>query len=763
MKSKKTIKKGGVDGQIFGNILIQENIKVSAATDLYTTITGILESNKGTTLSDIKDDEGNSVTNVTKMINFLDTLSMPNEIKAIFNDIAYIVINYNEEDKRKEINFQSYIFNKKDIFGKYELWNKENQRKFITIDPTIVQIMIFDDQDINDIVYSLKLIIREPGLLSLRYTTQLFPSNSKITNFSDLSKFGKFNKSLGNEYIEKKYNEQLIEFLKKYIKFYEFYKKCYSIDEKCEKKSTNNLIDYQLKYISILGKARFGNSDIIQKTALLTDYVMSNLIFTSPTYAFISGGYKGFKSNKFGITRSGYEIAKKYNRPILTIMCKEGMVDAHEYSDATLIYGEHWGEDTIALSQLTDGAIVIAPFGGWTYIECLALLANKKIVGIYNDLFNILNYEKPVDHSEKVPKISIDEVKKVLPNLTDDEIIALIIKKNKNKSNNKNFFNFFPTEQNSIIDYYINYYLILLHIITVTEETITEKINFTSFLTYGIQILMYLKTLFSDEKILCNNDLPFSENFIVLINTFNQVKTTINTCVDENFDIINNIYSSKCSADEYQRKIPKKCDGIWIKPVFNLIEKCIRDTSNTLDDEILLDKVKKYVINLEELAAHIIFKNLNNNIIFVFSDVMYLNMYLNANLNTTSFQQVIHKKIDNLSVIQINHKSTTKSMKDLTKNEARKLINLDRNMDGMYDTEQGKIINDTIIREKYSFIINESCNNYTSVLVPQNRQKTNGSVLVSENKQKTSDLGLVSENIQKTKPVFLRETKKPTY
>ena len=177
MKSKKTIKKGGVDGQIFGNILIQENIKVSAATDLYTTITGILESNKGTTLSDIKDDEGNSVTNVTKMINFLDTLSMPNEIKAIFNDIAYIVINYNEEDKRKEINFQSYIFNKKDIFGKYELWNKENQRKFITIDPTIVQIMIFDDQDINDIVYSLKLIIREPGLLSLRYTTQLFPSN----------------------------------------------------------------------------------------------------------------------------------------------------------------------------------------------------------------------------------------------------------------------------------------------------------------------------------------------------------------------------------------------------------------------------------------------------------------------------------------------------------------------------------------------------------------------------------------------------------
>jgi hypothetical protein len=95
---------------------------------------------------------------------------------------------------------------------------------------------------------------------------------------------------------------------------------------------------------------------------------MSNLLFASPAYGFISGGYKGFKDNAYGITRSGYEIAKKYNRPILTIMCKEGMHDAHEYSDATLIYGEHWGEDTIALSQLTDGAIIIAPFGCLTYV-----------------------------------------------------------------------------------------------------------------------------------------------------------------------------------------------------------------------------------------------------------------------------------------------------------------------------------------------------------------------------------------------------------
>jgi len=34
----------------------------------------------------------------------------------------------------------------------------------------------------------------------------------------------------------------------------------------------------------------------------------------------------------------------------------------------------------------------------------------------------------------------------------------------------------------------------------------------------------------------------------------------------------------------------------------------------------------------------------------------------------------------------------------------------------MFNTEHGKIINDNLIREKYSFIINESCNNYTTIL-----------------------------------------------
>jgi hypothetical protein len=292
--------------------------------------------------------------------------------------------------------------------------------------------MIFDEDaenlTDNDIVYSLKLIYRKKNILTVRYTTQLFPSNSKITDFKNLKNFNSFNTELGNSEISTNYNNsQLLIFLKKYIKFYNFYRKCYTFEQSCppsELITNNKLLEYQLKYISILGKARFGDPIIQVRTAVITDYIMSNLLFASPSYAFISGGYKGFKDNKYGVTRSGYEISKRYNRPILTIMCAEVLHDSHVYSDAILIYGEHWGEDSIALSQLTDGAIIIAPFGGWTYIECLTLLANKKIVGIYNDFFNILNYD--------------------------------------GKNDNSNFFKFTNTEQKNIINYNINYYLIIL-------------------------------------------------------------------------------------------------------------------------------------------------------------------------------------------------------------------------------------------------------------------------------------------------------------
>jgi hypothetical protein len=708
----------------------------------------------------------------------------------IFDDITTIINKYDEERvansykiNNDKINFQSneFIFsdistnnkgelikveNKyKDIFGKYQIYIKEDERKFVTIDPSIIQIMIFDEdfknfRD-NDIVYSLKLIKRQnEKKITLRYTTQLFPNESKIENFTDLSKFGVYNKTLGNADITRIYDNQLVMFLKKYIKFYNFYRKCYTFEEQCPPKAEKTLIEYQLKYISILGKARFGDPIIQVRTAAVTDYIMANLLFASPSYAFISGGYKGFKDKKYGVTRSGYEIAKRYNRPILTIMCKEGEFDAHLYSDATLIYGEHWGEDSIALSQLTDGAIIIAPFGGWTYIECLTLLANKKIVGIYNNFFNILNYDSNIQNVN---------------------------------NENSNFFKFTLTEQNNIINYNINYYLILLYLLTTDTETennykyVDKKyVNLIECLILGIKILSYLKTLLKDAKNTYANIISLEEkiqklnesdnkietidkisalnaeintrknrfpednkHLILLINNFKLLKEIIDENVSKELVSINVLYTNYINTIattnrqavnhekyQYQNNIPEKCDGIWIKPLFDLISDCISNVNKVervskggkrlhkkggtceLDktmDENLSKAILEININYQKLKEHVIFTNLNNNIIFVFSDVMYLNIYLNKNLNTPSFQIKIQDKINEL--LEFTGEGTQKNkLREIINDEQQYEVILDRNIDGLLDEKNRTIIDDVKLRKEYTFKINNDCNNYTKLI-----------------------------------------------
>jgi hypothetical protein len=697
---------------------------------------------------------------------------------TIFDDITTIINKYDETrnaDHRNNdnINFQSneFIFsdrttddngklikftnNYKDIFGKYQIYNQEDERKFVTIDPSIVQIMIFDEDFANfktgyDIVYSLKLIKRpDKYRITLRYTTQLFPNKSKIVNFNELTSFGNYNKNLGNTTISQIYDEQLVIFLKKYIKFYNYYRKCYTFKEQCPPQKEKKLIEYQLKYISILGKARFGDPIIQVRTAAVTDYIMANLLFASPSYAFISGGYKGFKDKKYGVTRSGYEIAKRYNRPILTIMCKEGQFDAHLYSDATLIYGEHWGEDSIALSQLTDGAIIIAPFGGWTYIECLTLLANEKIVGIYNNFFNILNYNPNIQN-------------------TNNE--------------NSNFFKFTLTEQKNIINYNINYYLILLYLLstkTVSEDNKLTAVdikyeNLIECLTLGIKILSYLKTLLVDAKNTYKNIISIEEklqklneqlqketnehnkktitneissftaqintqknsfpdqnkDLILLINNFKLLKEIIDDNVSEELETINNLYTDNITPP-YQNNIPEKCDGIWIKPLFDLITKCISNVTivkrggkrlhkkggkcklNESIDTTLSEAIQSININYKELKVHPLFTNLNNNIIFVFSDVMYLNIYLNKNLNTPYFQTNIQDKINNL----LNFRTINgETLNTIISNEEQYEVILDRNIDGLLDEKNRTIIDDVKLRKEYTFKINTDCNNYTNLI-----------------------------------------------
>jgi hypothetical protein len=744
--SRKLLKKGGA----ISNIFINKTISINELT--YNTLFERIYSGLKT------DNSGNEVdeNDITEILQLLDDLNVNNPIASkstkyretnddtpnrvnIFQDINDIVIRYTPPEEiipkiptaesaiaasnaakiddvqvattNKAIhtiyNFQTpkFIIPNDDtlrrgekwltssLWGKYNLSSFEDKRIFITLDPTIIQILIFDKTDEEDVVYSLKLIIKSKKALQLRYTTKIFPAdtiteiNTKISDeYNDLTKFIDYNKAILDENIAN--DEKFTEFLTTYLKFYNYYKKCYTFRDVCATTQyTKEIINYELKYISILGKARFRDEDIKKKTAEITDYVMSNLIFASPTYGFISGGYKGFKDDAYGITRSGYEIAKKYNRPILTIMCKEGTFDSHEYSDATLIYGEHWGEDTIGLSQFTDGAVVFAPFGGWTYVECLGLLEKKKIVGIYNNSFNILNY------------------------IADDKI----------KKNNTNFFKFLPSEQNSIIDYYINYYLILmyLHQFITEPQKKRDLNNFNQCLSYGIRILMHFKTMFADEK----NKSTFSEYFVTLINTFKDIKTSITTYVDQFLDKINHYYNIKlCANKEFQYEIPERCDGIWIKPRYDLIKACIShptDTNATITQlagghkkkagscteptQTILEAINLYKININDsILSNILQKKLNNNIIFVFSDVLFLNMYLTKNLSTYEFEKELEKKIKGLSqytgVRDILNKNNEKSRE----------VTLSRSIDDMLG-DDGRIIKSNIIKDEYTFIINDNC------------------------------------------------------
>jgi len=593
----------------------------------------------------------------------IDTLlsSIESKKSGFWVDISKIVKNFNDS-----IDFQQNIVDEKEgLFQKYKLSELETTQNFITIDPSIIQLMIFDNviNQIEDKVYSLKLIKRkEQNKLTFRYTTRLFPNGSRITHYNKLETFKNFNNNLDITYETQtdNNNKSFMVFLKKYLKFYNFYKKCYLIPDT---KPSKKIVDYQLRYISILGKARFGDTDLKKRTGIITEYIMSNLLFMNPTYAFISGGYKGFKHEKYGVTRSGYEMAKRYNRPILTIMCKEGLFDSHLYSDATYIYGEHWGEDSIALSQFSDGAIIIAPFGGWTYIECLTLLKNRKIVGIYNNFFNILNIDKP--------------------------------------ENNENFFKFAPSEQDSILNYYINYYLILLFLIYDSREKAPYN-GIYECIDYILKLLFLLKN---------NKDKFKTNNVSLILKIINEIKKAINNFVSINLEAINKLFKKCCNDHSYQINIPENCDGIWIKPSFNL-SNCIEESRNggycthdiqkiksrTYFNSINIDK--SISIDIEMLKKNLIFTNLNLNIIFVFSDVYSLNIYLKEKLNSSEYQTLLQKKIDELEQSSI-----------LLRNISRSL-SYNRNMDSSFDEESGVINKEIKLRDKYEFFIEEKCNNY---------------------------------------------------
>jgi hypothetical protein len=586
-----------------------------------------------------------------------------------FDSILYLILQYNKD---KNIFGKIYKeFNDTSLFTYYKLWNFESQTTYITVDPTIIQFLIFDNND----VHSLKIIYKN-NKVHIRYTTDLFPNNTYISNFAVFDEFNKFNNDINTLSIQ--YNNDLKTFLLKYYNLYLFYRKCINIVPENIK-----FYNYHLKYISILGKARFFDKDLQLKCKHITEYILTNLLFINPSYAFISGGYKGFESNAYGITRSGYELSKQYNRPILTIMCNEGLTDSHKYSDAILIYGEHWGEDTIALSQFTDGAIIVAPFGGWTYVECLCLLDREKIVGIYNDNFNILNY------------------------LSDKK--------------NINFFKFNKNEQLSMIQFSINYYSFIYSLSYDTHDKLSKKCE------------SILKALFFIYEIIdainnAKNDINFDkivsmlDNLLQIINKFKiNIDIEINSILQKENNNLNSKYKSifDDTAKNYQNTIPINCDGLWIHPKYanyiNTFYTFARrdelknilissDIFKTRTEKLynLYDEIKLKNDNIKNYSCWRDNKKLNKEIIFVFSNMISLGTYISEKLDSTYYNEQLNKKIEQLMLYKFDNETLGKVA------SRYKTVKLKKNLDGYLDNS-GEIINQNIVKDDYIFNINENC------------------------------------------------------
>jgi len=239
-------------------------------------------------------------------------------------------------------------------------------------------------------------------------------------------------------------------FISPYVEnFNELFDKEHYVDRQSMQQVVNYMLNYykkkNTKFIALLGKARFWVGDTIEitsenskcslkkitsyvkdknikkhifyepvsKTAAQTAYnytkeIVSGLLFRNCNLGIVTGGYSGIMASECGITRTGYEIAKHYEKPVVTIMCNAGRFDRNRHSDVIGYYGMHWGDDTKALSSFADGAIMIAPFGAWSQVELFMLSHKKKPCAIYLDDRYINAIETQIKQNEA--KLQLGEV-----------------------------------------------------------------------------------------------------------------------------------------------------------------------------------------------------------------------------------------------------------------------------------------------------------------------------------------------------------------
>ena len=285
---------------------------------------------------------------------------------------------------------------------------------WVTVDKYCLQILFFTTVGFKNFV-----IYPEPDKINYNLREEMFNYNTQFKRDSDLPKrevpydtniLFKYSELI---FVNTEYNENYIELIKK--------------EPYIDIQQVNNLIKYMYSlyiskktyFLAILGKVRFSvntscvmDSSIekkaftkkLQKSAVAsylksihkadlsraaidsyirTNEIFSNLLFKNCNLGFITGGFFGNYDNVCGVTRTGYEMAKKYEKPIISIMCNAGRFNKNKFTDVDLFFGMHWGDDTPALTSFTDGGIMISPFGAWSHIELFYLRYKKKPCVIY--------------------------------------------------------------------------------------------------------------------------------------------------------------------------------------------------------------------------------------------------------------------------------------------------------------------------------------------------------------------------------------------
>lgn len=141
----------------------------------------------------------------------------------------------------------------------------------------------------------------------------------------------------------------------------------------------NTLTKHGAAVVAFLGTARVNANEGVE----LIPHVRDAVVALDNT-AFMTGGYRGAFENCYGVTRAGFDVPKRLERPTIWVMCEAGVNDSSQTPDAKSICGKNWGDDTPAMEGCSDGAIFFRNipagkmYGAWTYVEIANFLASKK-------------------------------------------------------------------------------------------------------------------------------------------------------------------------------------------------------------------------------------------------------------------------------------------------------------------------------------------------------------------------------------------------